>query len=68
MRVGTGKGMAEREQDPTKEPTAEHDPDGDATTEFSPNSGGEQADQMPSEYGARGTNASGNRAEEGRTP
>jgi len=47
-------------------PDAETEPDGDATAQFAPNSGGEQADQMPSEFGARGTNASGN-AEEGKS-
>ena len=41
------------------------EPDGDAKARFTPTSGGGQADQMPSEYGARGTNASGN-AEEGK--
>jgi uncharacterized protein YjbJ (UPF0337 family) len=41
---------------------------GDATAEFSPNApdtglGEASTDQMPSEFGARGTNASGNRTE-----
>jgi vacuolar-type H+-ATPase subunit H len=43
---------------------------GDATADFAPNSpdtglGEASTDQMPSEFGARGTNASGNRTEEG---
>ena len=43
---------------------------GDATAEFAPNApdtglGEVSTDQMPSEFGARGTNASGNRTEEG---
>lgn len=41
------------------------DPAGDATAQFTPTDSGEQRDQMPSEFGARGTNASGNRTEEG---
>jgi vacuolar-type H+-ATPase subunit H len=43
----------------------EHDPAGDATAQFTPTGSGGQRDQMPSEFGARGTSASGNRAEEG---
>jgi vacuolar-type H+-ATPase subunit H len=43
----------------------ETDPEGDATAQFTPTDSGGQRDQMPSEFGARGTNASGNRAEEG---
>ena len=43
----------------------EHDPAGDATAQFTPAASG-QADQMPSEFGARGTGAAGNRTEEGR--
>lgn len=46
--------------------STENDPDGDATAQFTPTSGGGQADQMPSEFGARGTGASGSRPEEGR--
>lgn len=50
-------------------PTAS-DTRGDATAEFAPNApetglGEASTDQMPSEFGARGTSASGNRAEEG---
>jgi hypothetical protein len=44
---------------------------GDATAEFAPNApetglGEASTDQMPSEFGARGTGAAGNRSEEGR--
>ena len=45
--------------------TPENDPAGDATAHVTPTSSGGQRDQMPSEFGARGTNASGNRTEEG---
>jgi hypothetical protein len=45
--------------------TPEHDPAGDATAQFTPTTSG-QADQMPSEFGARGTGAAGNSSEEGR--
>lgn len=45
------------------QPEQTTDPGGDSTAQFTPTSGGEQADQMPSEFGARGTNASGNGAE-----
>ena len=46
--------------------TPENDPAGDATAQFTPTGGGAQADQMPSEFGARGTGAAGNRPEEDR--
>jgi len=45
-------------------PTSDGDR-GDATAEFAPNVG-VGGDQMPSEFGARGTGAQGNRPEEGR--
>jgi hypothetical protein len=47
-------------------PDTEVDPAGDATAQFTPTDSGVQRDQMPSEFGARGTGASGNRPEEGR--
>lgn len=47
-------------------PDTEVDPPGDATAEFTATDAGEQRDQMPSEFGARGTNASGNRPEDDR--
>jgi vacuolar-type H+-ATPase subunit H len=47
-------------------PETEVDPAGDATTQFRPTDSGVQRDQMPTEFGARGTGASGNRPEEGR--
>ena len=46
--------------------TPENDPAGDATAQFSSTAPGRQADQMPSEFGARGTGAAGNSTEEGR--
>lgn len=51
-------------------PPTSSDSRGDATAEFTPNApdtglGEVSTDQMPSEFGARGTSASGNRAEEG---
>ena len=47
-------------------PETDVDAAGDATAQFTPTDSGVQRDQMPSEYGARGTAASGNRPEEGR--
>jgi len=47
-------------------PDTDVDPAGDATAQFTPTDSGVQRDQMPSEFGARGTSASGNSAEEGR--
>lgn len=47
-------------------PDTEVDPGGDATAQFTPTDSGVQRDQMPSEFGARGTGAQGNRPEEGR--
>ena len=44
--------------------TPENDPAGDATAQFSPTAPGRQADQMPSEFGARGTGAAGNSTED----
>jgi vacuolar-type H+-ATPase subunit H len=46
--------------------TPDNDPAGDATAQFSPTAPGRQADQIPSEFGARGTGAAGNSTEEGR--
>lgn len=48
-------------------PETDVDPAGDATAQFNPTDSGAQRDQMPSEFGARGTNASGNAPEEGRS-
>jgi hypothetical protein len=47
-------------------PETDVDPAGDATAQFTTTDSNTQRDQMPSEFGARGTSASGNSAEEGR--
>ena len=47
-------------------PDTDVDPAGDATAQFTPTDSGTQRDQMPSEFGARGTGAAGNSSEEGR--
>ena len=47
-------------------PTTDVDPAGDATAQFTPTDSGTQRDQMPTEFGARGTGAAGNAPEEGR--
>jgi hypothetical protein len=47
-------------------PETDVDPAGDSTAKFTPTDSGVQRDQMPSEFGARGTSASGNSSEEGR--
>jgi len=47
-------------------PETDVDPAGDATAQFSSTETGVQRDQMPTEFGARGTGASGNRSEESR--
>ena len=48
-------------------PETDVDPAGDATAQFTPTDSNVQRDQMPSEFGARGTGAAGNRPEEGRS-
>jgi hypothetical protein len=46
-------------------PETDVDPAGDATARFTPTDSNTQRDQMPSEFGARGTGAAGNTTEGG---